>query len=284
MGARLGSRSGAGGGAARPGVGDEAGADAAPARRPSPIGGVGLQLDLLADGEAGVAEGPGADGQLARREIRRLGARVELARQDVEVREVTVEEGVRRLAADAEAAVVDHLHRRDVAHVGHEGAGAVRDVGHPLDGEGDVVRSQRRAVVEADSRTQLEFPGGLVQRPPGFGQQGAQRSGRILRHQRVEDLPQRLVVGRRLVEMGVQRVRSRDRPDGERAGAGGGRGVALGEGGGAGEGGGGHQPGHRTQEGTAIHESLHGRCDGTTGGIQSPCYFAKSFLFILFAC
>ena len=88
-------------------------------------------------------------------------------------------------------------------HVG-DGGGHVR---HTLDGEGDIVRGERRAVGEGDTGAQLEFPGGVVDQAPCDREAGGQAVPRIHRGERLEQIGYQALVAAEVVVVRVYGVR-----------------------------------------------------------------------------
>ena len=91
-------------------------------------------------------------------------------------------------------------------HAG-EGRRAVRHLGGALEGEGDVLRGERRAVVEFDAGAKLEFPHRVAERLPRQGESRHRPLLGVARHQRIEDVQGDLVIGRTVLELRIERGR-----------------------------------------------------------------------------
>ena len=127
-----------------------------------------------------------------------------LARDDPDVRHVLRHQRIRPRGLDAERVIV-HLAHILALGIGGEARRAPLDVRGALEGEHDVVRRERRAVMELHALAQRELPGGVVESLPRGGQPGHGVLLLVHVHQGVENVARHGIVGTEVVEVRIHR-------------------------------------------------------------------------------
>ena len=177
-----------------------------------PPGIVALQLDPIAGVIGEHAIRPGADRVLAAVEV--LGRRhlAEAVWDDEHLREIDRQQRIDARGVQPHGQRIDDFHPADRLRVDRETAGRVRHRRHPVDGVGDVLGGEVRAVLEFYAGPQLELPGGVVHQLPRQRQRRDRVHVRIHVHQVVEDVDvERLVRPERMVVRIDAGRRGRDR-------------------------------------------------------------------------